>query len=75
MTANGDRNEEKRMSNIDYEVRDEVAHVRINRPEKHNGLTLDMIDDLAKAADRAKNSASLAFAAAATASAVMPNSL
>ena len=40
------------MTNIDYEVRDHVAHVRLNRPEKHNGLTLDMIDDLAKTADR-----------------------
>ncbi|ALG86144.1 crotonase/enoyl-CoA hydratase family protein [Gordonia phthalatica] len=40
------------MTNIDYEVRDQVAHVRLNRPEKHNGLTLDMIDDLAKTADR-----------------------
>lgn len=47
------------MSNISYEVRDEVAYVRINRPEKHNGLTLDMIDDLAKAADRAKRDHSL----------------
>ncbi|WP_026917570.1 crotonase/enoyl-CoA hydratase family protein [Gordonia shandongensis] len=47
------------MTNIDYEVRDRVAYVRLNRPEKHNGLTLDMIDDLAKAADRASKDASL----------------
>ncbi|MFT4200756.1 crotonase/enoyl-CoA hydratase family protein [Gordonia sp. (in: high G+C Gram-positive bacteria)] len=47
------------MGNIDYEVRDEVAHVRLNRPDKHNGLTLDMIDDLAKAADRAAKDRSL----------------
>ncbi|MBM7365489.1 crotonase/enoyl-CoA hydratase family protein [Gordonia hydrophobica] len=40
------------MRNIDYDVRDQVAHVRLNRPEKHNGLTFDMIDDLARAADR-----------------------
>ncbi|EGD54982.1 crotonase/enoyl-CoA hydratase family protein [Gordonia neofelifaecis] len=47
------------MTNIDYEVRDQVAHVRLNRPEKHNGLTFDMIDDLAKAADRAGKDKSL----------------
>jgi enoyl-CoA hydratase/carnithine racemase len=47
------------MSNIDYEVRDEVAYVNLNRPDKHNGLTLDMIDDLAKAADRARRDHSL----------------
>ncbi|MDF0528795.1 crotonase/enoyl-CoA hydratase family protein [Tsukamurella sp. 8F] len=47
------------MSNIEYDVRDDVAYVRINRPEKHNGLTLDMIDDLARAADRAKRDHSL----------------
>lgn len=41
------------MSNIDYEVLGDVAHVRLNRPEKHNALTLDMIDDLASAAGRA----------------------
>ncbi|MGB3302141.1 MAG: crotonase/enoyl-CoA hydratase family protein [Gordonia sp. (in: high G+C Gram-positive bacteria)] len=40
------------MSNISYEVRDNVAHVRLDRPEKHNGLTLDMLDDLTAAADR-----------------------
>lgn len=47
------------MSNVDYEVRDEVAYVRLNRPDKHNGLTLDMIDDLGRAADRAKRDHSL----------------
>jgi enoyl-CoA hydratase/carnithine racemase len=47
------------MSNISYEVRDQVAHVRLNRPEKHNGLTLDMLDDLAAAADRAAKDRSL----------------
>ncbi|WOC11944.1 crotonase/enoyl-CoA hydratase family protein [Gordonia sp. MP11Mi] len=40
------------MSNISYEVRDQVAHVRLDRPDKHNGLTLDMLDDLAATADR-----------------------
>ncbi|MFT3901231.1 MAG: crotonase/enoyl-CoA hydratase family protein [Gordonia sp. (in: high G+C Gram-positive bacteria)] len=47
------------MSSIDYDVRDNVAHVRLNRPDKHNGLTLDMLDDLAKAADRAGKDRSL----------------
>ncbi|MGB6246048.1 MULTISPECIES: crotonase/enoyl-CoA hydratase family protein [Gordonia] len=47
------------MIHIDYEVRDRVAHVRLNRPDKHNGLTLDMIDDLAEAADRAAKDKSL----------------
>ena len=47
------------MTNIDYEVIGDVAHVRLNRPEKHNALTLDMIDDLAKAADRAAKDRSL----------------
>lgn len=47
------------MTNIDYQVIGDVAHVRLNRPEKHNGLTLDMIDDLAKAADRVAKDRSL----------------
>ena len=47
------------MTNIDYEVIGDVAHVRLNRPEKHNALTLDMIDHLAKAADRAAKDRSL----------------
>ncbi|GED99186.1 crotonase/enoyl-CoA hydratase family protein [Gordonia crocea] len=47
------------MSNIDYAVHDDVAHVRLNRPDKHNGLTLDMIEDLARAADRAAEDRSL----------------
>lgn len=47
------------MSNISYEVRDQVAHVRLDRPEKHNGLTLDMLDDLAAAAHRASDDRSL----------------
>ncbi|MCV7192986.1 crotonase/enoyl-CoA hydratase family protein [Mycolicibacterium brumae] len=47
------------MTNIDYEVTGDVAHVRLNRPEKHNALTLDMIDDLAKAADRAAKDRSI----------------
>mgnify|MGYP002150424255 FL=1 len=47
------------MTNIDYQVIGDVAHVRLNRPEKHNGLTLDMIDDLAKAADRSAKDRSL----------------
>ena len=47
------------MSNIDYDVIDDVAHVRLNRPDKRNALTLDMIEDLAKAADRAAKDSSL----------------
>ncbi|MFC7753502.1 crotonase/enoyl-CoA hydratase family protein [Tsukamurella soli] len=44
---------------MDYDVQDQVAYVRLNRPDKHNGLTLDMLDDLAKAADRAKRDRNL----------------
>ncbi|GAA4671691.1 crotonase/enoyl-CoA hydratase family protein [Gordonia humi] len=47
------------MGDVSYEVRDQVAHVRLNRPDKHNGLTLDMLDDLAAAADRASKDRSL----------------
>lgn len=47
------------MNAITYEVRDQVAHVRLDRPEKHNGLTLDMLDELASAADRAANDRSV----------------
>ncbi|GEE00135.1 enoyl-CoA hydratase/isomerase family protein [Gordonia spumicola] len=47
------------MSDISYEVRDQVAYVSLNRPEKHNGLTLDMLDDLAAAARRASSDRSL----------------
>lgn len=48
-----------KQSNIDYEVSEQIAFVRLNRPDKHNALTLDMIDDLAKAADRAGKDHSL----------------
>ena len=44
---------------VSYEVRGQVAHVRLNRPEKLNGLTLDMIDELARLADRAAKDRSL----------------
>lgn len=44
---------------VTYEVRDRVAHVRLNRPDKLNGLTLDMIDELARLADRAAKDRSL----------------
>jgi len=39
--------------NIDYEVREGIAHVRFNRPEKLNALTLAMYDQLAHAFARA----------------------
>lgn len=44
---------------VTYEVRGDVAHVRLNRPGKHNALTLDMIDQLARLADRAAKDRSL----------------
>ncbi|MFT3716191.1 MAG: crotonase/enoyl-CoA hydratase family protein [Gordonia sp. (in: high G+C Gram-positive bacteria)] len=47
------------MSAIEYRVVGGVAHVLLNRPDKHNALTLDMIDDLADAADRAAKDRSL----------------
>jgi len=47
------------MSEIEYEVIDQVAHVRLNRPDKHNGLTLPMLDGLTTAADRAAKDKSL----------------
>ncbi|GAA4125095.1 crotonase/enoyl-CoA hydratase family protein [Nocardioides fonticola] len=34
------------MSNVTCTVRDGVAHVRLDRPEKLNALTLDILDDL-----------------------------
>ncbi|MFT3660295.1 MAG: crotonase/enoyl-CoA hydratase family protein [Gordonia sp. (in: high G+C Gram-positive bacteria)] len=44
---------------VTYEVIDDVAHVRLNRPDKHNALTMDMIDHLAEAAGRAAADRSL----------------
>ncbi|MER1968186.1 enoyl-CoA hydratase/isomerase family protein [Castellaniella sp. GW247-6E4] len=38
---------------IDYDVRDRIAHIRFNRPEKLNALTLEMYDQLAQAFARA----------------------
>lgn len=49
----------KDFDDVTYEVIDHVAHVRLNRPTKHNGLTLDMIDHLAQTADRAAKDRSL----------------
>lgn len=34
------------MSVVELEIRDAVAEVRLNRPDKLNGLTLDMLDEL-----------------------------
>lgn len=39
-------------SNIDVTVADHIANVRLDRPEKLNGLTLPMLRDLASAARR-----------------------
>jgi enoyl-CoA hydratase/carnithine racemase len=47
------------MTDIVYEVRDDVAYVQLNRPDKHNGLTLDMLSDLTSAAQRAEKDRSL----------------
>lgn len=44
---------------VTYEVRNKVAHVRLNRPDKHNGLTLDMIDHLGALARRASRNRTL----------------
>ncbi len=40
---------------IDYEVLDRIAHVRFNRPEKLNALTLAMYEQLAEAFARAND--------------------
>lgn len=50
---------DKVFEHLNYEVQGDVAHVRLNRPDKHNGLTLDMIDGLGRLADRAANDRSL----------------
>lgn len=47
------------MTNIRYDVAHGVAHVVLDRPDKHNGLTLDMLSDLTAAADRAAKDRSL----------------
>lgn len=44
---------------VSYDVRDNVAHVVLNRPDKLNALTLDMLDDLERAAKRASKDKSL----------------
>lgn len=43
---------------IGYDVKDQVAIVTINRPEKRNALTIDMITDLARAYGRYARDAS-----------------
>jgi enoyl-CoA hydratase/carnithine racemase len=40
------------MSNVTCEVVDGIAHVRLDRPEKLNALTLDILDDLVATAQR-----------------------
>jgi len=40
---------------ICYEVRNQIAHIRFNRPEKLNALTLEMYDQLAQAFVRAND--------------------
>lgn len=42
---------------ITYEVRNQIAHICFNRPEKLNALTLDMYDQLAQAFARANDAA------------------
>lgn len=38
---------------VSYEVTDGVAHVRLERPDKRNAMTLEVFDGLAEAAERA----------------------
>ncbi|NMO04248.1 crotonase/enoyl-CoA hydratase family protein [Gordonia sp. TBRC 11910] len=44
---------------VTYDVINDVAHVVLNRPDKLNALTLDMLDDLEKCAHRASKDKSL----------------
>ncbi|MFZ2509934.1 MAG: crotonase/enoyl-CoA hydratase family protein [Gordonia sp. (in: high G+C Gram-positive bacteria)] len=50
---------DKAFEHLNYGVEGDVAHVLLHRPDKHNGLTLDMIDGLSRLADRAAKDRSL----------------
>ena len=41
------------MTNVDYQVEDCVGMIRLNRPEKLNAFTFEMIAEIRKAADTA----------------------
>src|SRR3712207_4929695 len=47
------------MSHVSSTLSDGVAHVRLDRPEKLNGLTLEMLSDLAAAARRLRSNRNL----------------
>src|SRR3982750_2282789 len=41
------------MNTLDYEVDDRVARITLNRPERGNGITLEMPRELAECVERA----------------------
>jgi enoyl-CoA hydratase/carnithine racemase len=47
------------MSNVTCTVEDGIAHVRLDRPDKLNALTLDILDDLVATANRLRKDKSL----------------
>jgi enoyl-CoA hydratase/carnithine racemase len=49
------------MSHIAYELKDEVACIRLSRPEKRNALSDAMLNDLGDAVDRAQKEAKAAI--------------
>jgi enoyl-CoA hydratase len=46
--------EEFIMKTIEYSVRDNIGFIALNRPEKHNALSFDLLDDIDEAFDTAE---------------------
>ena len=42
----GDENEIKEFETIIYEKKGKIASITLNRPEKHNALSYQLLDDL-----------------------------
>lgn len=42
------------MKTIEYSVRDNIGFIALNRPEKHNALSFDLLDDIDEAFDTAE---------------------
>jgi enoyl-CoA hydratase/carnithine racemase len=42
------------MKAVDYSVKDRIGYIALNRPERHNALDYDLLDDIDEAFDMAE---------------------